>query len=150
MNMYMKFALIEAQIAKEKNEIPVGAIIIKDNEIIAKAHNQIQSKKNPTAHAEIMAIQIAAEHLKSANLSGCEMYVTMEPCPMCMGAIINSKMSKVVYGCYDYKFGACGSNINLNTHSYASNIEVIGGIMEKECSKLVTDFFVELRESKKS
>lgn len=145
MKKYMQIAFEEAQKAYKENEVPVGAVIVFKDEIIASAHNHMRSEKDPTAHCEITVIKKAAEMLKTHNLSGCCLYVSMEPCPMCMGAIILSKISKVVFGCYDYNYGACGGYIHLGKHPYAKNIEIYGGIMENECSELIKKFFRQIR-----
>lgn len=145
MKKYMQAAFKQAQKAYKENEVPVGAVIVFKDEVIASAHNRMQNLKDPTAHCEMAAIKKAAEILNTHNLSGCCLYVTMEPCPMCMGAIILSKISKVIFGCGDYQFGACGGYIHLGIHPYAKNIEIYGGIMEKECSELIKNFFKQVR-----
>ena len=147
MKKYMQIALKEAQKAFDENEVPVGAIIIYKDELIASAHNMMEQSNDATAHCEMTAIKRAAEILKTSNLSGCSLYVTMEPCPMCMGGVILSKISKVVFGCYDFQFGACGGYIQLGKHPYSKNIEIYGGIMEKECSDLSKEFFKQIRQS---
>ena len=142
MKKFMKLALLEAEKAREMDEVPVGCVIVKDGTILTKAHNLTTSQNNAIHHAEILAISKACEMLGTANLSGCELYVTLEPCPMCMGAIISSKINLLCYGAYDFNFGACGGYVNLSSHSYANKLEVYGGIMEEECSSLIKDFFV--------
>lgn len=145
MKKYMQLAFEEAQKAYRENEVPVGAVIVYQNEVIVSTHNHMRSANDPTAHCEIEAIKKAAEIIKTTNLSGCSLYVTMEPCPMCMGAVILSKISKLVFGCYDYQFGAVGSYFHLGEHPYAKNIEIYGGIMEQECSELIKGFFKQIR-----
>ncbi len=146
----MKEALKEAQKAKEKMEIPVGAIIVKDNKIIARAHNQKETKMDTTKHAEILAIQKASKKLKSWRLVDCEMYVTLEPCTMCAGAIINSRIKKVYIGTQDPKTGAVGSVLNIfKDYKFNHSVETESGIMQKECEKILKDFFKELRKTKK-
>ena len=142
---YMKEALRLAQCAAQNGEVPVGAVIVKDSEIIATGANRRESDKSPTAHAEILAIQEASKALGSWRLDGCTLYVTLEPCPMCMGAIINSRIGKVVFGAFDLKAGACGSVVNLNKYAFNHHPEVIGGIMEDECGEILTDFFKKIR-----
>lgn len=142
---YMKEALRLAQCAAQNGEVPVGAVIVKDGEIIATGANRRESDKSPTAHAEILAIQEASKALGSWRLDGCALYVTLEPCPMCMGAIINSRIEKVVFGAFDLKAGACGSVVNLNKYAFNHHPEVIGGIMEDECGEILTDFFKKIR-----
>ena len=147
---YMKQALKEAEKAYKKLEVPVGAIIVKDGEIIARAHNQKETKTDTTKHAEILAIQKASKKLKSWRLIDCEMYVTLEPCSMCAGAMINSRIKKVYIGAKDEKTGAVGSVLNLfNDYTFNHKVEAETGIMEKECQEILTQFFKELRKIKK-
>ena len=146
----MKQALKEAKKAYEKLEVPVGAVIVKDGKIIAKAHNQKETKFDTTKHAEILAISKASKKLGSWRLNDCEMYVTLEPCPMCAGALIQSRIKKVYIGANDEKTGAIGSVFNLLTdYKFNHIVEFEKGILEKECKKVLQDFFVELRDSKK-
>ena len=128
MNTYMLLAVQEA--LKSGKDVPVGALIVKDDKIISKAHNEVIKNNDPTAHAEILAIREACSILGSYNLSGCSIYVTLEPCPMCAGAIINAKIDKVVYGAMDMDYGACGSKYNLLEDNRAKSIEVYAGIEE--------------------
>ena len=147
---FMKEALKEAQKAKDKMEIPVGAVIVKDNKIIARAHNQKETKFDTTKHAEILAIQKASKKLKSWRLIDCEMYVTLEPCTMCAGAIINSRIKKVYIGTQDPKTGAVGSILNLfKDFKFNHIVEFETGIMQHECEKILKNFFKELRKIKK-
>lgn len=142
---YMKAALECAKDAAKTGEVPVGAVIVKDGEIIASGANRRECDQSPTAHAEIIAINSAAKTLNSWRLDGCELYVTLEPCPMCMGAVINSRISKVVFGAFDLKAGACGSVVNLNKCDFNHHPEVIGGIMEDECGEILSSFFKKIR-----
>lgn len=147
---FMKEALKEAKKAYKKLEVPVGAVIVKDGKIIARAHNQKETKYDTTKHAEILAIQKASKELKSWRLIDCEMYVTLEPCSMCAGAIINSRIKKVYIGAMDEKTGAVGSKLNLfrdYMFNHEVNFEV--GILGDECQKILKDFFKELRKIKK-
>ena len=144
----MKEALAQANEAVEHGEVPVGCVIIKDGEIIARACNRTERELSATKHAEILAIQQASKLLQSSNLSGCELYVTLEPCPMCAGAIINSKISKVVFGAFDLNYGACGTVTNLFSLPNIHRPECYGGIMEDECSKVLSDFFKKIRNLK--
>lgn len=138
----MKYAFKEAEKAFEKNEVPIGCIITFQNTIIAKAHNQVETLKDPTAHAEIMAITSAAEYLQSKQLIGCSMYVTLEPCPMCAGAIVMAKIDNLYFGAYDNNFGACGSEFNItNNDKMNHKVNVYGGIMDKECAGILKSFF---------
>lgn len=146
---FMKQALKEAEKALKKLEVPVGAIIVKDNKIISRAYNLKEIKKDTTYHAEIEAIKKASKKLNSWRLNDCEMYVTLEPCAMCAGAIINSRIKKLYFGTSDEKTGACGSVLNL-LEDYKFNHKVIveKGILQKECEKILKDFFKDLRKSK--
>ena len=147
---YMKEALKEAQKAYEKEEIPVGAVIVKDGKVIARAHNLKELKKDTTKHAEILAIQKASKKLDSWRLSDCEMYVTLEPCSMCAGALINSRINKVYIGTNDPKTGACGSILNLlEDYKFNHKVNVEYGILQEDCEQILKDFFKELRENKK-
>jgi len=147
---YMKQALKEAQKAYEKEEVPVGAIIVKDGKIIARAHNLKETKKDTTNHAEILAIQKASKKLNAWRLEDCEMYVTLEPCSMCAGALIQSRIKKVYIGTMDYKTGACGSVLNLlENYTFNHKVEYETGILKEECEKILQDFFKDLRKKKK-
>ena len=139
---WMSEAIRLAQIAYEKDEIPVGAIVIKDNKIIGRGYNQREILKDPTAHAEILAITAAANNLSDWRLDGCTLYVTKEPCAMCAGAIINSRIDIVIFGCYDAERGYCGSIADLcGDPSLKNYITVRGGICEARCLSLIQDFF---------
>ena len=148
---FMKEALKEAQKAKDKLEVPVGCVIVKDGKIIARAHNQKETRKDTTKHAEILAIEKASKKLEAWRLIDCEMYVTLEPCSMCAGAIINSRIKKVYIGTMDEKTGAAGSVLNLfEDYTFNHKVEVETGIMQEECEKILKDFFKELRKLKKA
>ena len=148
---YMQEALKEAKKAYKKLEIPVGAIIVKNGEIIARAHNIKEEKKDTTKHAEIIAIQRASKKLDSWRLTDCEMYVTLEPCEMCAGALIQSRIKKVYIGVMDNKTGACGSVLNLlEDYKFNHIVEVEKNICTRECEKILKDFFKELRKIKKN
>ena len=148
---FMREALKEAKKAYNKLEIPVGAIIVKNGEIIARAHNIKEEKKDTTKHAEILAIQKASKKLETWRLNDCEMYVTLEPCPMCAGALIQSRIKKVYIGTMDEKTGACGSVLNLlEDFKFNHKVEVERGILKEECEKILKEFFIKLREYKKS
>lgn len=143
---YMQEAIKEAKKAAEKLEVPVGCVIVKDGKIIARAHNQKESKLDTTKHAEILAIQKASKKLSAWRLLDCEMYVTLEPCSMCAGAMIQSRIKKVYIGTMDAKTGACGSVLNLlQDYPFNHKIEIETGILQKECEKLLKDFFKKLR-----
>ena len=146
-NKYMQSALKEAEKAYEKLEVPVGCVIVKDGKIIARAHNQKETKKDTTKHAEILAIEKASKKLGAWRLLNCEMYVTLEPCSMCAGALINSRIKKVYIGTMDEKTGACGSKLNLlQDYKFNHNVEIETGIMQEECEAILKKFFKELRE----
>jgi len=147
---FMKSALKEAQKAYDKLEVPVGCVIVKDGKIIARAHNQKETKNDTTKHAELLAIQKASKKLGSWRLIDCEMYVTLEPCSMCAGAIINSRIKKIFIGTKDEKTGACGSVLNLlKDYKFNHTVELEIGLMKNECETILKDFFKELRKSKK-
>lgn len=143
---FMEEALKLAQIAFDEGEVPVGAVIVKDGEIIATGRNRREKSKNALSHAEIEAINNACNTLGGWRLWQCEIYVTLEPCPMCSGAIVNARIPNVYFGAYDKNFGCCGSTINILElqNSFRPNFQ--GSIMEEECSKLITDFFKKLRQ----
>lgn len=146
----MKEALKEATKAYKKLEVPVGAIIVKNGEIIARAHNLKETQNDTTKHAEILAIQKASKKLGAWRLEECEMYVTLEPCTMCAGAIINSRIKKVYIGTKDPKAGACGSVLNLfEDYTFNHKVEYEIEIMQEECEKILKEFFKELRNIKK-
>ena len=147
---YMKQALKEAEKAYQKLEVPVGAIIVKNGKIIARAHNQKETKTDTTKHAEILAIQKASKKLQSWRLIDCEMYITLEPCSMCAGAIINSRIKKIYIGTMDDKTGAAGSKLNLfEDYTFNHKVEVEKNIMKEECEEILKRFFKELRTIKK-
>jgi len=146
--MFMKLALSEAKKAETKDEVPVGAVIVKDDIIIAKAHNMRESTKDATAHAELLAIRKACEALDSWRLIGCEMYVTLEPCLMCSGAILLSRIDKLFIGTMDPKSGAVGSVIDVfRDYWFHHKCEVKTGILQDECSMILKTFFKKKRES---
>lgn len=147
---FMGEALKEAKKAYKKKEIPVGAVIVKDNKIIARAHNLKELKNDTTKHAELLAIQKASKKLERWRLDDCEMYVTLEPCSMCAGALIQSRLKKVYIGTMDYKTGACGSVLNLlKDYKFNHYVECENGILKEECENILKDFFKDLRKMKK-
>ena len=148
---FMKEALKEAKKAYNKLEVPVGAVIVKDGQIIARAHNLKETKYDTTKHAEILAIQKASKKLNSWRLIDCEMYVTLEPCSMCAGALINSRIKKVYIGASDKKTGAVGSVFNLlEDYTFNHKVEYEKGVLQDECENILKDFFKKLREVKKN
>lgn len=149
--IYMREAYKEALKAYKKNEVPIGCVIVKDNKIIAKAHNLRNSKKNSLYHAEVLAIDKACKKLKKWILDDCTLYVTMEPCVMCAGSILQARIQKVVYGIPQNRYGCVGTLMNLFTDFEFNNSPIVEkGIMEEEIKKLVSDFFVELRKKKQN
>lgn len=142
MDFYMNKALEQAKKALSRDEVPIGAVIVKDGVIIARGYNKRESSQNALAHAEIIAISKACKKLKSWRLDGAEIYVTLEPCPMCAGAIMNARISKIVFGAYEPKSGACGSKFDVIGDSGLNhNAVFIGGVMEEECSLLIKNYF---------
>ena len=149
--LYMKKALELAEIAAEQGEVPVGAIVVKrsSGEIIGRGFNRREYGRSPLTHAELVAIEEASRNLGGWRLMGCELFVTLEPCPMCTGAIINSRIERVVFGAYDKKSGCAGSVINLfESGMFNHNVNVTGGITEDKCASILTEFFRELRKKK--
>ena len=147
---YMSLAINEAKKGYKKGEVPIGCIIVKDDKIIAKAYNKRETLGLSLAHAEVLAIKKACKKLHDWRLEGCCMYITLEPCVMCSGAIIQSRIPKVVYGALDYRFGTHKSIINLFDVKFNHTVNIRGGVMESECSTLIKDFFKDLRSSKKN
>lgn len=143
----MRLALEQAEIGLNLGEVPVGCVIIKDNTVVGKGYNTRESERNALGHAEIMAIDSACKNLKSWRLSNCVLYVTLEPCPMCMGAIINSRIEKVVFGAKDEKAGCCGSVIQLSECGFNHRPKIVSSVCKDECTTLLSDFFKKLRNS---
>ena len=140
-------ALKEAELAKLEDEVPIGCVIVKDDQIIARSHNQRDKTNNPLGHAETLAIKKASEVLGDWQLVDCDLYVTIEPCIMCGGAIIQSRIRKVIYGAPDLKGGAFGSSINiLNADNINHRPEVISGVLEEQCSTIIKDYFKSKRK----
>ena len=147
MNLFIDAAIEEANKAYQKGEVPVGAVIARDDTIISRAHNLIETNQDATSHAEILAIKEASKFLNNWRLNNCTLYVTLEPCVMCMGAIHNSRIQKVVFGAYDKVAGACGSVVDMSFDNRAKRkIECLGGVMDAECLKILQDFFKERRQ----
>lgn len=143
---YMRYALNLAKTAYHENEIPVGALVVRENQIVGKGYNQTEMLNDPTAHAEMIAISSACSTLDSKYLVDCTLYVTLEPCPMCAGALVWSKIDRIVFGAMDPKSGACGTLFNIaSSKKLNSSAEIIQGIMESECSELLKKFFKERR-----
>ena len=147
--MFMQEAIKQAQMAAEADEVPVGAVIVYENKIIARAHNQVEMLKDPTAHAEMIAVTQAASHLSRKWLHDCTLYVTIEPCSMCAGALVLARIKRICYGAVDPKTGACGSVIDITRHRQLNHqVEVLGGILEHVCGGLLTEFFQKKRVSR--
>ena len=147
---FMEIALQEAGKAAEKGEVPIGAVIVRDGEIIARAHNMREQWLDATAHAEVIAIRDACKKLNNWRLSGCTLYVTVEPCPMCAGAIYNSRVYTVIFGCRDNRAGAVESLFNVLSHPLLNHRpQVIGGILEDRCAAMVRTFFTDCRAKEK-
>ena len=146
-SIYMSEALKEAKKAFDEDEVPVGAIIVYERKIIARAHNQIIRLKDPTAHAEMIAITQAAAYLKNERLINCSVYVTIEPCAMCAGALVLARVSRLIFGALDPKTGACGSVFNISASKKLNhNIKITKGILSAECGGLLRDFFKRKRK----
>lgn len=144
--VFMRQALDQAQNAWDLGEVPVGAVVVKNGQVVATGFNQPIGNHDPTAHAEIMALRAAATILGNYRLPGCEMYVTLEPCVMCAGAMMHARLARVVFGATDPKTGACGSIVNLFEQERLNHhAEVTGGVLEQQCSQLLKDFFAERR-----
>lgn len=146
---YMKAALKLAQKSADEGEVPVGCVIVCDGKIVGRGRNRRETKKTALSHAEIEAIGKACKKLGGWRLHRCDLYVTLEPCPMCAGAIINARVKTVYYGADDLKAGSCGSLINLFQVDYNHKPEVVRGLMKEECSAMLTDFFRDLRKKRK-
>lgn len=150
MNKFMIEAINEAKKALCEKEVPVGAVIVYNGEIVAQAHNLSEKNQNPTHHAELLVIERALKVLGTKNLKGCELYVTLEPCAMCISACMLSKIDRVYFGAYDTKSGACGGKIDLSRENcFDYKTEIYGGIEEEECKKIITDFFEKLRKEQR-
>ncbi|MBY0572548.1 MAG: tRNA adenosine(34) deaminase TadA [Undibacterium sp.] len=153
---FMRQALVQAQHAWDAGEVPVGAVVVKDGQVIATGFNQPIGRHDPTAHAEIVALRAAAELLGNYRLPGCELFVTLEPCIMCSGAMIHARLSRIVFGAHDFKTGACGSVIDLFEQENEKNNErkklnhhaqVVSGVMAEECAQVLKDFFASRRRA---
>lgn len=148
--VFMQEALKQAKKARQEDEVPVGAVIVKGEQLIAKAYNQVELLNDPTAHAEMIAVTQAANTLKEKWLYDCTLYVTLEPCSMCAGALVLARIGRVCFGAFDPKSGACGSVMNITDHPQLNHrIDVTGGVMEPQCSQMLTGFFEKKRTGKK-
>ncbi|MBC7364536.1 MAG: nucleoside deaminase [Candidatus Aminicenantes bacterium] len=143
---YMQLALAEARKAREKGEVPVGAVITDGRKVLARGHNCPIKNNDPTAHAEIVALRKAARKLKNYRLPGLTMYVTVEPCPMCLGAIIQARIKRLIYGTADPKAGAVVSSLKFDLKKANHHLEIVAGVCQEECQKIISDFFREKRK----
>ncbi len=146
--IFMRQAILLAQEAAAEGEVPVGAVVVKDGRVVGTGRNRRETGKNALCHAELEAIDQACKTLGGWRLWQCELFVTLEPCPMCAGAIINARIPRVVFGARDKKAGSCGSVVNLFELPYNHQPELVSGVLEEECAKLLTDFFQKLRNKK--
>ena len=146
---FMLEAIKRARIAERYGEVPIGCVIVKDGKVISSGRNMREKKNNALLHAEIVAIDRACKKLGRWRLHDCTLYVTLEPCAMCTGALINSRMERVVFGAFDAKAGSLGSVVDLNLLPYNHKFECVGGVLEEKCATLLSDFFKKLREKKK-
>ncbi|MBO5005969.1 MAG: tRNA adenosine(34) deaminase TadA [Clostridia bacterium] len=146
LNRFMGLAIEEAKKSLALVEVPVGAVVVCEGEVVSAAYNTRETEKNAVNHAELLAISAACQKLGGWRLHKCDLYVTLEPCPMCAGAIVNSRIKRVVFGAKDPKSGAFGSVIDLNAHPFNHKPEIISGVREEECAAMLSDFFRALRE----
>lgn len=150
-HMFMEEAIKEAQLAEALGEVPIGAVVVRDGVIVGRGHNLRESQHDPTAHAEILAMRDAGRNTGGWRLENCTLYVTMEPCPMCCGAMINSRIDTVVFGASEPKFGSAGSQLNLlQFPGFNHNVHIVGPIDQERCSNLMKQFFVNLRQKRKA
>ena len=148
---YMKIAYLEAEKARKKDEVPIGAVIVLDDKIISKAHNHMEKKQVATAHAEILCIEKACKKLKSWRLEGAKLYVTVEPCAMCAGAIVNARISEVIFGANEEKSGCAESKFPiLSDNGLNHTVKFTGGVLKEECANLLKDYFKQKRKEKKN
>jgi tRNA(adenine34) deaminase len=146
---FMRLALRQAEMAFDAKEVPIGCVIVKEGKVIGKGYNQVESLKDATAHAEILAIGAASSAVENWRLSDCTLYVTLEPCPMCAGAILNSRISRVVYGSPDYRFGGCGTTVDvISNNALKRDVVITSGVLAEECLGLLQLFFQEMRARK--
>ncbi len=142
---YMQLALAEAKKAFALDEVPVGAVVVRNGEVIARAHNEVEAKKDATAHAELTALRRASEATGDWRLQDCTLYVTLEPCCMCAGGMLNARLKRVVFGAFDEKLGCCVSALELTNNALLYTVEAVGGVLEKECAALLSAYFKKKR-----
>ncbi|MBQ7318873.1 MAG: tRNA adenosine(34) deaminase TadA [Clostridia bacterium] len=145
---WMSLALREAEQAMERDEVPVGAVLVRDGVLIAACGNRRETDRVATAHAELLAVEQACRALSRWRLSDCTLYVTLEPCPMCAGALINARIGRVVYGAKDAKAGACGSLLNVDAYPLNHRLQAEGGVLERECAAILSAFFEKKRRDR--
>lgn len=146
---FMRLALRQAEMAFDVKEVPIGCVIVKEGKVIGKGYNQVETLKDATAHAEILAIGAASSAVENWRLSDCTLYVTLEPCPMCAGAILNSRISRVVYGSPDSRFGGCGTTVDvISNNALKRDVVITSGVLAEECLGLLQLFFQEMRARK--
>ncbi|MDZ7816850.1 MAG: nucleoside deaminase [Planctomycetota bacterium] len=146
---FMRMAIAEARAALDAGDVPVGAVVVKDGMVVSKGHNQRELLKDPTAHAEMIAITAAAEGFRDWRLNGCELYVTLEPCPMCASAIQQARIARVIFGAYDPVMGACESVLKITSDKrLGGTVETVAPVMEAECAELLAEFFSSLRNKR--
>ena len=138
---FMKLALKQAQVSRKNDEVPIGAVVVKDGEVIARAHNTRNASRNAVEHAELVAIERACKNLKDWRLTGCDLYVTLEPCVMCLGACYNARISNVYFGAYDLSGKGCVQLSEMIGHTLNHELRLCGGVLEKECSEILTEYF---------
>jgi len=142
---YMQLALEEARLARDEGEVPVGAVLVRNGTVIARAHNRTEALRDPTAHAELLCLREGLARLGGKYLSDCKLYVTLEPCPMCAGAMVNLRLGMLFYGAFDTRCGCCGSLFDLVTDTFYHSVPTVGGMAEEECAALLKDFFAQKR-----
>lgn len=138
---FMRLALKQAQVSFKNDEVPIGAVVVKDGEVIARAHNTRNASRNAVEHAELVAIQRACKALGDWRLTGCDLYVTLEPCVMCLGACYNARISNVYFGAYDLSGKGCVQLSEMIGHTLNHELSLFGGVLEKECSEILTEYF---------
>lgn len=142
---YMELALIEAKKAAALDEVPVGAVVVRNGAVIASAHNEVEARNDATAHAEILALRRASETVGDWRLSDCTLYVTLEPCCMCAGAMVNARLKRVVFGAFDEALGCCVSAIELTNNVFSHTVETVGGVCEADCAAVLSAYFKKKR-----
>ena len=143
---FMGIALGEARLAAAEGEVPVGAVLVRNGQVIARAHNRVEQTGDPTAHAELLCLRAAAAAEKGWRMGDCTMYVTLEPCAMCAGALVNARLGRLAFGAFEPHTGCCGSVFDLTDHAFLHTIPTVGGLMEEECGTVLSAFFAQKRK----